>query len=150
MPTKNDFAGKSFLPLLTGESKQHHDTLFWSKGPDDEWAVRRDQWKLHWNKGKLELVNLADDLSETRNLAGDNAEKVKELREAYDRWIVTMADPITGGSKRKDWPEGTATTTEEKEKPEKNMTQREIERVRIREERRAEKKAVRNKEKGVF
>ncbi len=150
MPTKNDFAGKSFLPLLTGESKQHHDTLFWSKGPDDEWAVRRGQWKLHWNKGKLELVNLADDPSETRNLAGDNAEKVKELREAYDKWIVTMADPITGGSKRKDEPEGTATTTEEKEKSEKDMTQREIERVRIRDERRAEKKAVRNKDEGVF
>lgn len=69
--------------------------------------------------GSCTGTNLADDLSETRNLAGGNAEKVKELREAYDRWIVTMADPITGGSKRKDEPEGTATTTEEKESPRK-------------------------------
>ena len=74
---------------------------------------------------------------------------MKELREAYDKWIVTMADPITGGSKRKDGPKGTATTIEKKEKPKKDMTQREIERVRIREERRAEKKAARNKQKAA-
>jgi arylsulfatase A-like enzyme len=149
MPTKNDFAGKSLLPLLTGESKQHHETLFWSKGPDDEWAVRRGPWKLHWTKGKIELVNLAEDLSETTNLASDHAEKVKELRKAYDQWIVTMADPITGGRKRLDQPQGTATTTNKVDKPEKEMTQREIERMRIREKRRAEKKSMRKKEKAL-
>ena len=112
MPTKNDFAGKSLLPLLTGESKQHHDTLFWSKGPDDEWAVRRGEWKLHWTRGKMELVNLTDDLAETKNLADNNAEKVKELSRAYDKWITTMPDPITGGVKRKDGPTDTAASSE--------------------------------------
>jgi arylsulfatase A-like enzyme len=137
MPAKNDFAGKSLLPLLTGESKQHHDTLFWSKGPEDEWAVRRDDWKLHWTKGRMELVNLADDLSETKNLADSNADKVKELSRAYDRWIATMVDPITGGDRRKDESKKTTVSSEKKE-----MTPREIERERIREQRRAEKKAA--------
>ena len=112
MPAENDFAGKSLLPLLTGESKQHHDTLFWSKGPDDEWAVRRGDWKLHWTKGRMELVNLADDLSETKNLADSNADKVKELSEAYDEWIAAMADPITGGVKRKDGPKEATASSE--------------------------------------
>ncbi len=59
MPAKHDFAGKSILPLLTGESTRHHDTLFWSKGPENEWAVRRGDWKLHWIKSHVELINLA-------------------------------------------------------------------------------------------
>ncbi len=139
MPAKNDFAGKSLLPLLMGESRQHHDTLFWSKGPDDEWAVRRGDWKLHWARGEMELVNLADDPSESTNLADRNGEKVRELGEAYDKWIATMADPITGGVKRKDGPNETVASSD---KPE--LTPREIERARIREERRAEKKAARS------
>jgi hypothetical protein len=46
------------------------------------------------------VVILTDDLSETKNLAGSNPEKVRELSEAYDEWIATMADPITGGDTR--------------------------------------------------
>ena len=34
---ENRFDGKSLLPLLMGEADSHHDTLFWSKGKDDEW-----------------------------------------------------------------------------------------------------------------
>ena len=90
MPKEHDFDGKSLLPLLTGRSQQHHETLFWSKGPEDEWAVRRGDWKLHWTKGKLELINLNKDPSETTDVADHNAVKVKELSQAYDEWIATM------------------------------------------------------------
>ena len=110
IPAKNDFAGKSLLPLLTGRSKQHHETLFWSKGPEDEWAVRRGDWKLHWTKGKMELVNLQDDPSENTNLADANGDKVKELSSAYDEWIARMTAPISGGVKRKDGPKQTTAT----------------------------------------
>ena len=101
LPNDNDFAGKSLLPLLTGESKQHHDTLFWSKGPEDEWAVRRGDWKLHWDQGTRKLLNLVDDISETRNLAAVHPEKVEELTYAYDQWLAPMPEPINGGGKRK-------------------------------------------------
>ena len=86
-PVTHDFAGKSILPLLTGESTLHHDTLFWGIGPDNEWAVRRGDWKLHWIKSRLELVNLAKDPSERENLADSNPEKVKELSLAFDQWL---------------------------------------------------------------
>ena len=150
IPAKHDFAGKSLLPLLTGETTRHHDTLFWSKGPDDEWAVRRGDWKLHWTKGNMELINLADDISESKNLLKGNADKVKELSEAYDDWIAKMEDPITGGPKRADVADrktgSEETTASSAGKP---MTPREIERAKIRELRRAEKKAAKDKEKAA-
>ncbi|MGI9474179.1 MAG: hypothetical protein ACR2NZ_21745, partial [Rubripirellula sp.] len=107
----------------------------------DEWAVRRGDWKLHRTKGKLELVNLVDDPSETKNLAKSNAGKVKELGDAYDEWIKGMADPITGGAKRNDVSKDSPASAQKQE-----LTAREIKRAKIREQRRAEKKAAREKE----
>lgn len=138
MPSEHDFDGKSLLPLLTNKSDQHHDTLFWSKGPDDEWAVRRGDWKLHSAKGRMELINLLEDPSETKNLAKDDPNKVKALQEAYLTWIAEMPPPITGGSKRKDETEHQAKSTA--------PASREIERARAREERRAARKAARKQE----
>ncbi len=104
MPEQHGFDGKSLLPLLMVQSNQHHDTLFWSKGPEDEWAVRRGDWKLHWNKGHMELINLADDPSETTNLADKRPDIARQLSAAFDTWIEPMPNPITGGAKRKDAP----------------------------------------------
>lgn len=100
LPVENDFDGKSLLPLFRGESTTHHDTLYWSKGGDGEWAVRRGDWKLRAVKEQRELFNLADDPSETTNLAEKRPELVQTLSSAFDAWIAQMADPITGGPKR--------------------------------------------------
>ncbi|MGB7326706.1 MAG: polysaccharide lyase family 7 protein [Rubripirellula sp.] len=147
-PATHDFAGKSILPLLTGESTQHHDTLFWSIGPDNEWAVRRGDWKMHWIKSRMELVNLAKDPSEKKNLADSNPEKVKELSDAFDQWLEEMAEPIKGGPKRKDGIQKPADVAAQNQNmTHQNMTPREIERARIREEKRATKKAAKEKAK---
>ncbi len=132
MPVKHEFDGKSLLPLMAGESKSHHDTLYWSKGQEDEWAVRQGDWKLHGERGQIELVNLADDPAETKNVAGKNTDVVKQLSLAFDKWIDQMADPITGGEKRPDV-----------KSPVKPPTEREKERARIR----ASKKKQRDAEK---
>ncbi len=102
LSTENEFDGKSLLPLLMGKSKTHHDTLFWSTGPEGEWAVRRGHWKLRAVQDQLELFNLSDDGSETTNLASQNPSVVKSLSDAFEQWIVPMANPITGGEKRGD------------------------------------------------
>ena len=136
MPATNQFDGKSLLPLLTGTSNSHHDTLYWSTGPQDEWAVRRDDWKLHWKRGQLELVDLADDPSETQNVANKHADIVKALHLAYDEWIAPMADPINGGEKRSD--------VKSEAKP---LTEREKERARIRAEKRKQRAAEKNAKK---
>ena len=107
LPEEHNFDGKSLLPLLTGESQTHHDTLYWSDGKDGEWAVRRGDWKLHSVQGELELVHLADDPSEAKNLAEDHPDQVRQLSGAFDSWIALMAEPITGGGKRTDRRPGT-------------------------------------------
>jgi len=98
-PTKPAFDGKSMMGLLTGKTKKHHDTLYWSKGKDGEWAVRRGDWKLHFMKGKKELIDLGKDPAEANDVAGKHPEIVKQLSGAFDKWIAEMKDPVTGGSK---------------------------------------------------
>jgi arylsulfatase A-like enzyme len=133
LPAKDNFDGKSLLPLLTGESQRHHDTLFWCKD-GGEWAVRRGEWKLRSVKGETELFNLADDPSEKRNLVDQHSQVVTMLSSAFDGWIRQMADPITGGANR---------AQVEPAKP--PLTEREKERLKKRLERKkqrdAEKKA---------
>lgn len=99
-PAGTTFDGKSLLPLLTGKTEKHHETLYWSTGALGEWAVRRGDWKLHFTRGSEELANLRQDPSEKNNLAAQHPEKVKELKDLYERWLEPMAEPITGGSKR--------------------------------------------------
>ena len=94
------FDGKSLMPLLTGATSAHHDTLYFSEGSRGEWAVRRGDWKLYAMNQRLQLFNLAKDPAEKVNLAGSFPRQVKELKAAFDRWLEQMADPITGGSKR--------------------------------------------------
>jgi arylsulfatase A-like enzyme len=100
-PTVNPFDGKSLLPLLTGQSTKHHDTLYWSTGGlSGEWAVRRGDWKLRSLRGQLELFQLADDPSEKMNLAAKHPDTVKALTALYDAWLEPMAEPIVSGRKR--------------------------------------------------
>jgi arylsulfatase A-like enzyme len=136
LPAKNNFDGKSLLPLLTGASQTHHDTLFWCK-EGGEWAVRRGDWKLRSVKGQTELFNLADDPSEQRNLANSQSAEVRTLSSAFDAWIEQMADPITGGKKR--WELGPAN---------ENPTDREKARLRKRKERQ-KRRAVEKKNKAT-
>jgi arylsulfatase A-like enzyme len=125
-PADPAFDGKSMLPLLTGKSKTHHDTLFWCKD-GDEWAVRRGDWKLRSVKGRIELFNLAQDPSEQRNLADSQAEMVKRLRGAFKEWVAPMADPITGGQRQK-----TAQAQEELTERQKARLQKRVKRQKAR------------------
>ena len=129
------FDGKSLLPLLTDQSKQHHRTLYWSKGGEGDWVVRQGDWKLHVLKGKAELINLAADPSEKVNLAGQHPLRVQEMTAAYRLWIESMADPITGGSRF--WKRTDAGQSE-------NKPSKEEARQRAREKKRVERKNRRN------
>lgn len=97
----SNFDGKSLLPLLTGGSLEHHDTLYWSRGKGDDWAVRRGDWKLHSIKGRTELINLADDPSETTDMSADHPDKVRELQAAFEAWISEMPNAINGAKPKR-------------------------------------------------
>lgn len=97
LPTEPAFDGKSLLPLLTGETTEHHEMLFWSEGPEGEYAVRRGDWKLHVDRGHVELFQLGRDPGETRNHSRTRPRWVPILQHSYDNWIAEMAPPITSG-----------------------------------------------------
>ncbi len=84
--------GESLLPLLEGSEDQvHKQPIFWEH--EGNKAVRLGDFKLvmEWqpdNKGTWELYNLAEDRSETNNLALQNPDKVDELSRLWSQWAV--------------------------------------------------------------
>jgi arylsulfatase A-like enzyme len=87
--------GVDLLPYATDEDDgRPHETLYWRFG--NQWAVRHGDWKLvAANQGDPngELYNLADDISESKNLAADMPDKVSELKSLYDQWNAEQAPP---------------------------------------------------------
>lgn len=77
--------GISFLPELEDKGEQkEHDYLYWEFHENNgRQAIRKGDWKavkydVH-NNGKIELYNLATDVAEQFNLAGQYPEMVKEF-----------------------------------------------------------------------
>lgn len=71
--------------LLDGKKPERE--LFWEfRG---ETAYRNGDWKL---KGDSALYNLSEDRSETRNLAADHPDKVRELSDKRNRIIHSVSD----------------------------------------------------------
>ncbi len=80
--------GKSLVPLLKDPgSRLDRDVLYWhyphyypTTSPVS--SIRTRDWKLlhYYEDDHVELFNLANDLGETKNLAGENPEKASSLR----------------------------------------------------------------------
>lgn len=85
--------GVNLLPYLTGENAaKPHETLYWRFG--EQWAIRHGDWKLVVGRGggkEASLFNLASDQSESKNVASDLPDKVKELRSLWDKWNAEQA-----------------------------------------------------------
>jgi arylsulfatase A-like enzyme len=100
--------GVNLLPHLGGTAKgQPHDTLYWRFGP--QWAIRQGEWKLVQGfdyaqeqpgpvqSVKIEpqprLYNLAQDISESKDLAAQHPDRVKTLQRAWKAWNAELATP---------------------------------------------------------
>lgn len=89
--------GVNLLPFLSGEkTSAPHDTLFWrSGGPGGNNALRRGSMKLvRLGKAEPELYDLATDIGESKNLAAEKPEVVKELVSAIAEWEKGTIAPI--------------------------------------------------------
>ena len=94
--------GKSIAAVIkSANAETPHEHLYWQlgKGPRAQWVVRQGDWKLLGNpqdrskqgdldpkKDKHCLANLSSDLSETKNVASDEAavvERLQKIRQAY-------------------------------------------------------------------
>jgi len=86
------------LPVLWGGSTRPlHDSLFWAwvkPNMKEKWAIRRGKWKLLSDKSRVELYDLEADISETKDLAGQKPELVKELTKIFKDWRAKMAPRI--------------------------------------------------------
>ncbi|MCL4201682.1 MAG: sulfatase-like hydrolase/transferase [Pirellulaceae bacterium] len=131
-PADKPFDGINLLPILRGETPSPARDLFWCSGSEAGWwAVRSGDWKLVAQRSRVELFDLARDVSEANDLAQARPDKLAELTTRHDAWLAQMASPVKAGEKK--WAPGMSTAKEGKRTPE--------EKQRARDEARARKKA---------
>ncbi len=77
--------GKSLVPAFAHDGTVRHDALWWAH--EGNRAIRVGDWKLvaAGQDGPWELYDLATDRTETRNLARQHPEKVRELAQHWQR-----------------------------------------------------------------
>jgi arylsulfatase A len=87
--------GKSIRPVIeSADAKSPHDVFHWQSGR--MWAVRSGDWKLVTEMNRksqqpsLLLSNLAEDVTETKSLAKQHPEIVKELTELHKKWAAEV------------------------------------------------------------
>lgn len=79
-------AGKSLVPLLTGNGEFNRDDyLYWEH--EENRAVRDDRWKLVADGGKpWELYDMKVDRGEQNNVAAEHPDVVKKMAAAWDKY----------------------------------------------------------------
>ena len=103
---KRKIDGQSIVDVIRDDAASPHDIFHWQSrggrgGP--QWAVREGDWKLIGNPkdtsnkapigadDRLFLVNLAEDVTEMKNIAAQHPEVAKRLKAAHDAWIKEAA-----------------------------------------------------------
>ncbi len=91
----DSLAGKNmYNVLISPENKVNNEPMFWhyphfsNQGGRPQSAVRMGDYKLveNYETGKLELFNLINDKSETKNLARKNRKKTNEMYQLLSDW----------------------------------------------------------------
>jgi arylsulfatase A-like enzyme len=83
--------GRSMLAHLSGQSDRVHDEFRMGWELLGRRAMRKGDWKIveanpPWGKGRWELFDLAKDRGETRDLAAQHPDKLRELVAEYERF----------------------------------------------------------------
>jgi arylsulfatase A-like enzyme len=99
IPASWKLDGVNLLPHLQGKAAQPpHDFLFWRFG--DQQAARKGDWKLvRYDGTGTHLYNLKEDIGESKNLAAERPEVLRELQTAWDRWNTENVPPLWGKKK---------------------------------------------------
>jgi len=111
-PDDHTLDGTSLLPILIGKGEIEERPLFWHfpvylEGGNMETqdklfrtrpgsVVRMGDWKLieYFENNDLELYNLNEDISESKNLTGINTLKVKEMYDILENWRQRVNAPV--------------------------------------------------------
>jgi arylsulfatase A-like enzyme len=94
MPTDRKMDGVDILPHVLGKKKgPPHGVLHWRSG--QQWAIREGCYKLLKRANEPEeLYDLAKDIGETKNLAGEKPDVVAKLKKAHESWNAELIAPI--------------------------------------------------------
>jgi len=93
LPKDRVYDGVDLISTVNN-NKEAHKNLYWRSG--DAKAIRSGDWKLIISGKTHEewLYNLANDKSETTDLAQKNPAKVKELHAALQNWEKGLVKPL--------------------------------------------------------
>ncbi len=88
------FDGRNLAPLFGGGELEYKPTLYWhyphyaNQGSRPGGAIRDGNWKLIelYDRERRELFDISKDVSESRNLAADKPDVVKELAKKLADW----------------------------------------------------------------
>ena len=97
--------GVSLLPVFAKDGTLGERTLWWSH--EGNRAIRKGDWKLTMrigNKQTWELYNLAEDRSETKDLAAKHPEKVQQLAKEWESVAQSFRDDLKGSGSGKSLP----------------------------------------------
>jgi arylsulfatase A-like enzyme len=86
------FDGVDLMPYLNGDQgdQRPHNVLYWRR--DDDYAIRKGDWKLAWNNHSCSpnsdamLFNLTDDPAEQHDLSAERPEMKRQLQDEFDAW----------------------------------------------------------------
>ncbi|MCB9882752.1 MAG: sulfatase-like hydrolase/transferase [Planctomycetes bacterium] len=92
--------GADVSPWLLGTRAEPvaRDLLWRAGGSSGEGALRHGRYKLHREQrdAAFALYDLETDIGEARDIAGDNAELVKEMAERFQAWDAQLIEPLWG------------------------------------------------------
>ena len=90
LPSDRVFDGRDPLPVLTAGTPSPHESFYWAYRSHA--ALRKGDWKIVREKPNQswQLFHLAEDISESRDLAESEPDKRAELVAEFDRWEKSL------------------------------------------------------------
>ena len=99
-PPEHKIDGKSIVSIIDSpDAPSPHKVIHWQTSRGKHWAVREGDWKLVHNgpatdykgrklpKAENFLSNIAQDATETKNIAGSNPDMVNRLTNLHENWL---------------------------------------------------------------
>ena len=93
MPATRPLDGKNIWPALRDNTASPVESYYWSWHNED--AIRTADWRMHRFCDHVELYDMRNDLSETKDVADSHPEVVKSLTAKMNTWVDSLGAALT-------------------------------------------------------